>query len=160
MAVQGVSRQQVEATLSALVADPRVIRYRQSIVADLAGSDALQRGLAAVIPKVQEVSTLAPLFKDLNRMLKSVSRPLADEVDKYVRVNTQFVSGLVHELGFLLGAVSLMQRLADSGLPVCLPPIGKSYARDIAEQYGISFPKIQRRLQDRRTPPSAEHTGS
>jgi DNA mismatch repair ATPase MutS len=40
------------------------------------------------------------------------------------------------------------------------PPMGKSYARDIAERYGISFRKIQRRLEDRRTPPSEEHTGT
>lgn len=281
MAMRGVGLQQIAGMLSTPATETHIIRYRQSIVADLAGSEHLQRGLAAIIPKVQEVTTLArgrdeldspflrlvwrlgelevyvqlvrelddvlgaaelrseglvalsrtvsarrkeptfrtlerrlpeiragikrhssvtiginlddkyrpveatllsvndrrfrhssllarlfgmdgtyhtntslhatpipkaltdrpassvplaPLFQDLNRMLKSVSRPLADEVDKYVRVNTQFVSGLVHELGFLLGAVSLMRRLADSGLPVCLPTIAEPGERVLRAQ--------------------------
>jgi hypothetical protein len=276
MTMRGVSRQQVEGMLSTLVADPAVIRYRQGIIADIVGSEALHAGLAAAVPRVQEVTTLArgraeldspflrlvwrlgelevyvelvrelddvfravtvrseglmalarmvsarrqdptfqalerrlpemragikkhssvtiginldekyrpveaallsvndrrfrhssllarlfgtngtyqtntslhatpipkeladrpsetvplaPLFQDLDRMLKSVSRPLAEEVDTYIRTNTQFVSGLVHELGFFLGAAAFTRRLADSGLPVCLPDIAQPSER-------------------------------
>jgi DNA mismatch repair ATPase MutS len=39
------------------------------------------------------------------------------------------------------------------------PPMGKSYARDIAERFEISFRKIRRRLKERHAPESEEHTG-
>jgi DNA mismatch repair ATPase MutS len=72
---------------------------------------------------------LYPLFRDLSQVLKQVSRPVAAALQRYVRVNTQFLGELRIELAFYLGAARLIERIRAGGLPVCRPELAPQKAR-------------------------------
>ncbi|NDJ78113.1 MAG: hypothetical protein GYB65_17835 [Chloroflexi bacterium] len=79
---------------------------------------------------------LHPLFRDLADILKQTSRPVARALQRYNHTKTQFLGALKSELAFFLGAARLVQRLADSGLPVCAPEIA-SQARRVCTITGV-----------------------
>lgn len=72
---------------------------------------------------------LQPLFRDLGLILKRVSGPVARALQKYIRVNTQFLSDLGAELAFFLGAARLVHTIRACGLPLCLPDLAPADER-------------------------------
>ena len=62
---------------------------------------------------------MQPLFRDLDQVLRSAVRPIADFLSHYARVSSQFLLGLEQELAFYVGAVHFVNRLRDQGLPLC-----------------------------------------
>lgn len=76
---------------------------------------------AAVRPRF--TMPLAPLFQDLDGILRAHSRQIIQTVDRFMRVNTQFIVSLRPEIAFFLGAARFARELAAAGLPVALPEI-------------------------------------
>lgn len=66
---------------------------------------------------------LSPLFEELDSVLKSMLKPLARELRKYLGVNTALMRSLVPELGFYIGAVDYFRFLKNAGYDVCFPTI-------------------------------------
>ena len=86
---------------------------------------------------IDETVPLAPLFADLDRLLKSMSRPLFRLVDKYTSVNTGPLAGLADELALILALCDLLDEMEALGLPLALPTFGP--ARKITELYNLSL---------------------
>ncbi|MDQ7026664.1 MAG: hypothetical protein Q9P01_15580 [Anaerolineae bacterium] len=61
------------------------------------------------------------LFKDLSDLLDETSRPIAKALQKYTQINSQPLIALKSDIAFYLGAVKLIQRLHDAGLPMSQP---------------------------------------
>ena len=51
------------------------------------------------------------------------SKPIAKTLERYARINGQFVTSLRHELHFYLGAVNLVRRFQAAGMSLCRPDI-------------------------------------
>lgn len=66
---------------------------------------------------------LSPLFEELDTVLKSMLKPLARELRKFLGVNTALMRALVPELGFYIGAVDYFRFLRESGYALCFPRI-------------------------------------
>ena len=79
------------------------------------GLTPLQRGEAAPLGRPNE------LVRDLRHLLAEVVGPVASALDGFARVSTARLAELGAELGFLLGAARLIDRLAVADLPVCWP---------------------------------------
>lgn len=71
----------------------------------------------------REDHLMFPLFKDLDRVLKSVVRPIAEALDAYIQLNGQFLVALEPEIEFYLGAVRLIHKMQEAGMPMCRPQI-------------------------------------
>lgn len=69
---------------------------------------------------------LAPLFRELDKLLGSTLRPIQRALRAYLKENTELFQGLRKEAAFFLGAVELADELEDMGLPICLPDIAPS----------------------------------
>ena len=63
----------------------------------------------------------SPLGRDLQKLLTEVVEPIAVALERYSRIHARPLAALEAELAFYLGAVRLMQRLAERGLPMSLP---------------------------------------
>ena len=66
---------------------------------------------------------LIPLFRDLADILDKTCKPIAHVLEKFTRLNGQFLTGLRHELHFYLGAARLSRQFQLLGLPLCRPEI-------------------------------------
>ncbi len=66
---------------------------------------------------------LAPLFRDLSRIMEQVSKPISAALQAYIHVNRRWLVRIRPALAFYAGAARLARRLQESGLPVCLPEI-------------------------------------
>jgi hypothetical protein len=75
------------------------------------------------MPATRENMMLVPLFKDLNEVLESVARPIADALARFARANSQFLVALDGEIGFYLGAARWIRLLLAAGLPMSRPQI-------------------------------------
>lgn len=62
-----------------------------------------------------------PLARDLQKTLGEVVLPVAQALERYARIHAQPLAALAPELGFVLGALRLAERLEALGLPTCLP---------------------------------------
>jgi DNA mismatch repair protein MutS len=78
---------------------------------------------AAVQSALREDPSLHPLFVDLDRILRKITRPVAQILTQYLQINTAPLAGLADEVLFYLNGVRLMRRLTDGGLPLCRPEI-------------------------------------
>lgn len=72
---------------------------------------------------------LHPLFRDLERVLKSITQPIADALNRYIRLNSQFLVNLEVEITFYIGAVRLIRQIQAAGLPMCRAEIVDSEER-------------------------------
>jgi hypothetical protein len=72
---------------------------------------------------------LSPLFEELDSVLKTMLKPLARELRKYIGVNTSLMRALVPEIGFYLGAVDYFRFLEQAGYPICFPEISSPARR-------------------------------
>lgn len=66
---------------------------------------------------------LAPMFADLNEILKSLIKPMNRTLEAYLSLNTSFLRVLRQDFSFFLGGLRLMQRLQDAGISCCFPSI-------------------------------------
>lgn len=66
---------------------------------------------------------LAPLFSDLEQLLKSVARPLLRGVREFLSVRTDGLRRLLPELALYLGAAAARDDLTAAGLPSCVPEV-------------------------------------
>jgi DNA mismatch repair protein MutS len=78
---------------------------------------------ASVETFAREDPELFPLFKDLDVIMKEITKPISQILTQYLQVNTRPLAGLGDEVIFYLNGVRLMNRLIDAGLPVCRPEI-------------------------------------
>jgi DNA mismatch repair protein MutS len=100
-----------------------------------AGSEAAARTGVANDPM------LVPLFRDLAIVLEKAAQPVAQALKRYTGLNGDFLAGLRHELPFYLGAVHLIGRLRESGLPACRPELAPADERvcQIEEAYNVDL---------------------
>lgn len=68
---------------------------------------------------------LKALNSNLESLIKSVVRPMVPVVNKYLNTNTAFLTKLLPEFCYLLGAVKLIRKLKASGLAVCKPKVAE-----------------------------------
>jgi DNA mismatch repair protein MutS len=96
---------------------------------------------AVVDSAVRADPELFPLFKDLDRILKDITKPIAQILTRYLQVNTRPLAGLGEEVVFYLNGVRLRNRLAEAGLPVCRPEIAPLEERvcEIDDLYNINL---------------------
>lgn len=87
----------------------------------------LIRSGAGVAPP--ERMPLAPLFEELDSVLRPMVRPLARKLRAYMQVNTDIFRALYPELAYLVGAVRWLQGLRDTGYAVSFPSIEAGSAR-------------------------------
>ncbi|MBN1699918.1 MAG: hypothetical protein JW881_20585 [Spirochaetales bacterium] len=67
--------------------------------------------------------TLVPLFRDISVLIKKISIPIVKSLRKFVSIRGDQFAGLKKEFFFYLGAVNLIQRMKEAGLPMCRPVI-------------------------------------
>ena len=84
---------------------------------------------AAAHPGVPNDPMLVPLFRDLALVLEKAALPVAEALKRYAGLNGDFLAGLRHELPFYLGALHLIGRLREQGLPVCRPELAPADER-------------------------------
>lgn len=71
----------------------------------------------------RENPLLHPLFRDLAEIMDQISRPIAQALRRYSRINSRLLVALEVEIAFYLGAVRLIHDLQQAGLPMCRPDI-------------------------------------
>lgn len=96
---------------------------------------------AVVESAVRQELGLFPLFRDLDRILREVTRPIAQILTQYLQINTAPLAGLSDEILFYLNGLRLMNRLTDGGLPVCRAEIAPLEERvcEIEGLYNINM---------------------
>lgn len=84
---------------------------------------------------------MVPLFRDLALVLEKVAQPIAKALDQYTKVHTGFLAELRQELAFYLGAVRLIRRIQDCGLPMCRPQLAAREERicEVEESFNINL---------------------
>jgi DNA mismatch repair protein MutS len=84
---------------------------------------------------------LVPLFKDLNDVLETVSKPVLKALTRYIRHNGQFLTALEPQIAFYLGAAKLIARIRAAGLPVCRPEVLPAADRicEVTDAYNINL---------------------
>ena len=80
-------------------------------------------GLGTVLGNGEEHVPLAPLFDELDAVLRSMLRPLARKLREYIGVNTDIFRRLFPELACFLGAVKYLREISRAGYPVCFPMV-------------------------------------
>ena len=63
------------------------------------------------------------LFNDLAKVLDDVIRPIGQALQTYTKVNSGFLRYIEPEIAFYIGAVKLIHRLQNQGLPMTKPTI-------------------------------------
>ncbi len=99
----------------------------------------------ASLPDVRNQPFMQPLFRDLDRVLRSAVRPIADFLSHYARVSSQFLLGLEQELAFYVGAVRFVNHLRDQGLPLCRAELAPEAER-VSQVEGIYNVNLALRL--------------
>jgi DNA mismatch repair ATPase MutS len=88
---------------------------------------------------------MAPLFRDLAKVLDIVCQPIARALRQYNALHSGFLATLHGDLAFYLAAVRLMERLRSRGLPVCRPDIAPMAERVcvLREAYNLNLALYQ-----------------
>jgi DNA mismatch repair ATPase MutS len=84
---------------------------------------------------------MAPLFRDVARVLETVCQPIARALRQYNALHSGFLATLHGDVAFYLAAVRLMERLRSHGLPVCRPDIAPMTERvcTMREAYNLNL---------------------
>jgi len=88
---------------------------------------------------LREDPMLYPLFRDLDVLMRDITKPIAQILTRYLQVNTRPLAALGEEVVFYLSGVRMMKRLLEAGLPVCRPEIASLEQRvcEIDDLYNI-----------------------
>lgn len=87
-----------------------------------------------VATKQRSDPMLFPLFKDLDRAITDIVRPIESAIREFLQVSTQFLSILEPEIVFYLGATRLISDLSARGLPLCRAEVADREARTCVVQ--------------------------
>jgi hypothetical protein len=84
---------------------------------------------------------MVPLFRDLSQVLEKTTRPIAQALNRYVHLNSQFLKDLRPEIIFYVQAVELARKLESVGLRLCLPEIrpGDERLCEIEDNYNVQL---------------------
>ena len=84
---------------------------------------------------------MAPLFRDVAKVLDTVCQPIARTLRQYNALHSGFLATLHGDVAFYLAAVRLMERLRSRGLPVSRPDIAPMTERVCAlhEAYNLNL---------------------
>lgn len=82
---------------------------------------------------------LVPLFKDLSDILGKITQPIADELKKYVQLNTRFLVDLRPDIIFYVHALALVEKVKGAGMPWCRPEIAPMADRICEVQNAYNF---------------------
>ncbi len=66
---------------------------------------------------------MVPLFRDLHDIMKSVITPIETVLRRYTHIQARRLLPLENEIAFYLGALALLRRLQECGLPLCQPEV-------------------------------------
>ncbi len=82
-----------------------------------------ETGIAALhtLPGNREQRALQPLFQDLDRLLTQTAQPVAWALNRYVRISSDTLTALEHELAFFAAAARLFRRLPFYCFPEIAP---------------------------------------
>jgi DNA mismatch repair protein MutS len=82
---------------------------------------------------------MIPLFRDLSEVLDKVAKPIARQLEQYVRISAQPLVDLRPEIIFYVYAAGLAQKLAAAHLPTCRPEIAPLEERvgEIVDGYNL-----------------------
>ena len=112
-----------------------------TLLSKLLGNQKAWHGLASLHgrpkpdPNAPHISPmLAPLFRDLAKVLDEVCYPIERALRNYSKINGGFLANLRRDLVFYLGAARLIKRLQSFGLPLCRPKIAPLEARQLEVQ--------------------------
>jgi DNA mismatch repair protein MutS len=86
-------------------------------------------GLPTQGPPQRMDPLLVPLFKDLSQILEKVTQPIAQELKKYMQLNSRFLVDLRPDIIFYVHALALVERVNQAGLPWCRPEIAPAAER-------------------------------
>jgi DNA mismatch repair protein MutS len=98
-------------------------------------------GLPLSGPTRRAEPMMVPLFRDLSSVLEKTTRPIARELNRYVRLNSQFLRDLRPEIIFYVQAVELARKLESLGLPFCLPELAPRAERicEIEDNFNLQL---------------------
>ena len=68
-----------------------------------------------------ETLPLAPLFQELDTVMKAVLRPLARRLRAYVGVNTELLRHIAPEIAFYAAVITQLKEVEAAGYPLCFP---------------------------------------
>lgn len=105
------------------------------------GSGMITGGLPAGGPARKAEPMMVPLFRDLSKVLEKTTEPIARELNRFVRLNSQFLKELRPEIIFYGQAVELARKVESWGLPYCLPVIapGEERVCEIEDNYNVQL---------------------
>jgi DNA mismatch repair protein MutS len=92
-------------------------------------------------PSRRAEPVMVPLFRDISNVLEKTTKPIAQELNRYVRLNSQFLKDLRPEIIFYVQAVELARKVESLGLPFCLPETAPGAERvcEIEDNYNIQL---------------------
>ncbi len=98
---------------------------------------------------------MVPLFADLDRILEKSAAPIVGKLKQYSELQSSLFINLRCDLIFYLGAVQFIQRLHESGLPICRPEILPSSDRicDVLDSFNANLVLRETNLGDRQNIP-------
>ena len=95
---------------------------------------------------------LAPLFRDIEKLLRDVTRPLRRGLERYLQANTSLLRSLEPQLRFYIGAVNLMQRLQRSGFEISAPEVAAAEERCLHARGAYNLHLALRAMETSRQP--------
>ena len=79
------------------------------------------------------------LFKDLQRLLETVTAPLGKALARYKDVNVGPLATLEGEIAFFLGAIVLASRLEAAGIALCRPTFAAEQGSSISDAANVTL---------------------
>lgn len=105
----------------------------------LGGPNIIGAPVALGRPPERATPLMVPLFRDLSEILDKVAKPIARQLEQYVRIGAQPLADLRPEIIFYVYAAGLAQKLAARHLPTCRPEIAPLEERvgEIKDGYNL-----------------------
>jgi DNA mismatch repair ATPase MutS len=85
--------------------------------ASVDGIDGIDNRVVRTPQRVDQM--MVPLFRDLVKVLRTVISPISETLKQYAKINANFLANLEEETAFYLGALRFIDRMQETGLPMC-----------------------------------------
>lgn len=81
------------------------------------------------------------IFEELNRIVGSITKPVAVELSQYTKFNSRLLVALKSDIAFYLGVLKFIGTIHAAGLPLCRPAIMDRDARvfKVSDLYNINM---------------------